>query len=180
MPLLQVGDDTFLCESTIVSEYIAELYASTARLLPSDLEDRARMRLFAELLGSTFSFYPFLRGGDEFDDHLQKLKRGLADADVFLKTSSPDGPFVLGEQFTLAECTLAPFVQRMCVLLPHFTGTDGVQPKVDPLQICDDLGLMRVKQWMEAVRDRPSVVATGVPTEQLIKNTSRMLERFKK
>jgi len=175
-----VGDDTFLCESLIVSEYIAELYEST-QLLPSDLEDRAKMRLFAELCGSTFtSYFPMLRGGDEFDDHLEKLKRGLADAEAFLKTSNPEGPFVLGDRFTLAECTLAPFVQRLCVVLPHFTGTDGVQPRVDPFQLCDDLGLIRVKQWMEAVRTRPSVVATGVPKEQLIKNTSRMLEMFKK
>jgi len=162
----------------IVTEYIAEAYQST--LLPSNLEDRAKMRLFSELCGSTFSsYFPFLKAGDDFNDILETFKKGLTEADAFLETSNPDGPFILGDQFTLAECTLAPFVQRLCVILPHFTGKNGM-PKVDPLKLCDDLDLKRVKQWIEAVCSRPSVVATGVPNEQLIKNTSRMLERFKK
>ena len=72
VPLLQVGDDTFLCESMVVTEYIAEVYSSP--LLPEASKDRARMRLFVELCGSTFSYFPLLRAkqGEDFDAALQR------------------------------------------------------------------------------------------------------------
>jgi len=177
VPLLQVGEDTFLCESMIVTEYIAEQYD---RLLPSNSGDRAKMRLFVELCGSTFSYFNILRSVDsqeEFESNLETFRDGLRNADAFLKNSHPDGPFVLGDRFSLAECTVAPFVQRSCAVLPAFTGQNGV-PKVDPLQLCDDLGLDRIKQWIESVIERPSVVSTGVPTEKMILSTTSMLERF--
>ena len=68
---------------------------------------------------------------------------------------------------------MAPFVQRCCAILPAYT--DAV---VDPIQICDELQLQRLKQWILAVLDHPSVVATGVPTPQLIEGQKRMLARF--
>jgi hypothetical protein len=69
-----------------------------------------------------------------------------------------DGMFLLGKRFSLAECNTAPFLQRCCAILPEFTG-------VDPLQLCDELGLGRLKGWIEAVLARPSVVKTGVSME---------------
>ena len=72
VPLLQVDDDTFLCESMVVTEYIAEVYSSP--LIPVSSKDRARMRLFVELCGSTFSYFPLLRAkqGEDFDAALQR------------------------------------------------------------------------------------------------------------
>jgi len=172
VPLLQVDDDTFLCESSIVTEYIAELYDSP--LLPSSLPDRATVRLFSELCGSTFSYFPLLMATpDELETKLQSFRECLVNADAFLRHSHPDGPFVLGDRFTLAECSLAPFVQRSCAVLPAFT-----EKKLHPLQICRDLELDRMSRWIEAVLARPSVVATGVPEKDMIESTSRMLERF--
>lgn len=177
VPLLQVGSDTFICESSVVAEYIAEVYPS--QLLPKQPDKRATMRLFTELCGPTFSYFPLLRAkeGDDFNAALKTFQEGLVNADAFLKHSHPDGPFLLGEAFSLAECNTAPFVQRCCAILPAFTGKDG-NPKVDPLEICDELGLDRLKQWIEAVRSRPSVITSGVPVDDMIESTSRMLERF--
>jgi hypothetical protein len=64
----------------------------------------------------------------------------------------------VGKRFPLAECNAAPFLQRCCAILPEFTG-------VDPLQLCDELGLGRLKGWIKAVLARPSVVKTGVSME---------------
>ena len=52
------------------------------------------------------------------------------------------------------------------------------RPRVDPLALCDDLNLFHLKDWIEAVLKRPSVVATGVPSDEMIASASRMLERF--
>lgn len=206
MPLLQVDDDTFLCESMVVTNYIAELYSDSGtesssssnkqQLIPKRPEDRAIMRLFIELCGSTFSYFPLLRAKGnnnqkEYDANLQQLKDGLVNTDAFLKRFSPqnkgddnDGPFLLGNQFSLAECTVAPFVQRSCVILPAFTGGGGGENNnignevIDPIEICNILGLDRLKSWIEAVCSRPSVQISSVPANDMIESTSRMLERF--
>ena len=47
------------------------------------------------------------------------------------------------------------------------------------MTICDEMGLNRLKQWMDAVIKRPSVIATGVAKDDMIQSTSNMLERFK-
>jgi len=181
VPLLQVGDDKFFCESMVVAEFIAEAYAESSQLLPKRAEDRAVMRLFIELCGSTFSYFPLLRAEEDkdFDSALKTLKEGLVNTDAFLKHSHPDGPFLLGDKFTLAECTVAPFVQRCCTILPAFTGKSKSSRKpVDPLDLCDELGLIRLRKWIEAVNSRPSVKASEVSTNGMIESTTRMLERF--
>mmetsp|Transcript_6606 Transcript_6606/g.10448 ORF Transcript_6606/g.10448 Transcript_6606/m.10448 type:complete len:144 (+) Transcript_6606:407-838(+) len=137
------------------------------------------MRLFTELCGSTFSYFPLLRrdGDTSFDEELQSFREGLVQANAFLAQKGwQDGPFLL-EEFSLAECNIAPFVQRCCVLLPQFTGKDEI-PLVNPLAICDELELLRLKKWIEAVLSRPSVVKTGVPKQDMIESAERMLERF--
>lgn len=173
VPLLQVGDDIFLTESSVVTEYVAELF--DAPLIPSAPADRAVVRLFTELCGGAFAYFPSLRAtaDDEQAKALATLKEGLVGADAFLRHhAKPTGPFLLGDRFTTAECSVAPFVQRSCTVLPAFA-------KPDPLTLCDELGLDQLKGWIEAVLARPSVVATGVPAQDMIKSTSNMLERFK-
>ena len=183
---------SYLTESLIVSEYIAELYNKNSNnaLLPSDPVDRATMRLFFELCGgSTFNYVSIVRAKttnkqEDFDVAVASLKENFTKANTFLEhysssntnsnnNNNKNGPFLFGTKFSLAECNMAPFVQRCCAILPAYT--DAV---VDPIQICDELQLQRLKQWILAVLDHPSVVATGVPTPQLIEGQKRMLARF--
>jgi glutathione S-transferase len=208
VPLLQIfGEEdkdssTVLCESLIVAEYIAERYSDDdgCGLLPPRPEDRAVMRLFTELCGSSFSYFPLLRArgktpepssssfplsgpdGDTVDPALETFKEGLVNVDLFLtKMANGDdsGPFLFGERFSLAECNVAPFLQRACTVLPAFTGQGGNDDKlVNPMDLCDDLGLERLKRWIPAVLAHPAVIATGAPKEDMIKSTSKMLARF--
>ena len=181
---------SYLTESLIVSEYVAELYNTNSNnaLLPSDPVDRATMRLFFELCGgSTFNYVSIVRAKttnkeEDFDAAVASLKENFTKANTFLEhysssntnsNNNKNGPFLFGTKFSLAECNMAPFVQRCCAILPAYT--DAV---VDPIQICDELQLQRLKQWILAVLDHPSVVATGVPTPQLIEGQKRMLARF--
>lgn len=192
VPLLVVSnqqggnDDLHLCESLVVTEYIAETCGNKDDkecLIPSDPTDRATMRLFFELCGGTFSkYFPILRSLDNNDESylsaVTALKDGMVETNAFLERCSSDGPFLLGERFSLAECNMAPFVQRCCAILPEFTSSAASGKLVDPIQICDDLSLNRLKEWIVAVLDRPSVKTTGVPKPKLIESSKRMLERF--
>jgi len=179
-------DDFVLCESLVVAEYVAEVFGrgeeEEGSLWPESPEDRARVRLFTDLCGSAFSYFPLARAVDDekkFDAALESFKEGLSAADAFLREGcggggEGEGPFLLGDRFSLAECNAAPFVQRCRAILPAFTGT----AKVDPLQLCEDMGLRRLGGWMEAVLSRPSVVRTGVPEDDMRESTTKMLERF--
>mmetsp|Transcript_7976 Transcript_7976/g.22260 ORF Transcript_7976/g.22260 Transcript_7976/m.22260 type:complete len:101 (+) Transcript_7976:6417-6719(+) len=88
---------------------------------------------------------------------------------------SEEGPFLFGNQFSLAECNVAPFVQRACVILPSGLGSGR---SINPLELCDTCKLPRLKAWIEAVTDRPSVANTGVPRDEMMTNMEKMLKRF--
>jgi len=191
VPLLEVIEDqthnsVVLCESLVVAEYLAERYPNVGLTPSSSVEDRAIMRLFVELCGSSFSYYPILRSQDDeekFEASIEEFKQGLINVNTFLeKKSDSRGPFLFGDQFSLAECNTAPFVQRACNVLPFFTGDRGEKGTssviVDPIKICDELNLSRLKIWILAVLERPSVITTELPEELMIKSVTKMLERF--
>mmetsp|Transcript_2646 Transcript_2646/g.3478 ORF Transcript_2646/g.3478 Transcript_2646/m.3478 type:complete len:193 (+) Transcript_2646:324-902(+) len=178
VPLLSVDETFYICESLVVADYIAERFATDGGILPSDPEERAIARLFTEVCGSCcFSYFSLLRAKDDkLREEVKAFREGLEGVNAFLTRFGIDnGPFLFGDRFSLAECHAAPFVVRACAILPAFTGGDC---HVDPLEICDELGLVRLRQWMEAVLSRPSVIATCVSKEEMIESTTRMLERF--
>jgi glutathione S-transferase len=185
VPVLEViGDQTnfALCESLVVADYIAERYPNVGLIPTNSVEDRATMRLFVELFGSSFSYWNILRSqGDEekFQLAIEEFKQGLINVNAFLEKmgDSSRGPFLFGDQFSLAECNTAPFLQRACNVLPVFTGgTNSVF--VDPIKFCDEQDLSRLKTWIMAVLARPSVKATELPKEEMIQSVTKMLKRF--
>lgn len=187
VPVLEIlsEDDpqerVFITESLVVTDYLAESFPD-AGLIPASSEDRASMRLFSELCGSSkFSYFNILRAkgdNEKFESAVNEFTQALINANAFLeKKGSSDGPFLFGEQFTLAECNTAPFLQRACNALPAFTGGDG-EPAVDPIQICEEKGLSRMKMWILAILARPSVKSIELPEEDMRKSISKMLQRF--
>lgn len=188
VPLLEVIKEgekqpsTILTESLVVTDYLAERFPD-AGLLPSSIEDRACMRLFSELCGSSsFSYWNILRSkgdSEKFESAVKNFKQALIDANTVLEQKGdPEGPFLFGEQFTLAECNAAPFIQRACNVLPAFTGEGDGEAVVDPIKICEEQDLSRLKVWILAVLARPSVKAMELPEEAMRESTSKMLKRF--
>jgi glutathione S-transferase len=163
VPVLEViGDHTnfALCESLVVADYIAERYPNVG-LIPTNSVLRSQ-------------------GDDEkFDLAVEEFHQGLINVNAFLEKmgDSSRGPFLFGDQFSLAECNTAPFLQRACNVLPVFTGgTNSVF--VDPIKFCDEQDLSRLKTWIMAVLARPSVKATELPKEEMIQSVTKMLNRF--
>ena len=181
VPVLQVDDGLLtLCESIVVTEYLAESLGDGTQLQPASAADRARGRLFTELCSGAFSYFHILRARDDAEKTaaaVEELKFALVGVNDFLVDAAADssdgGPFFFGEQFSTVECIAAPFVQRCLTVLPHFCG-----PELSPLALCDELKLPRLSSWIKAVVARPSVVATGVAQPDMIQSTTNMLERF--
>jgi glutathione S-transferase len=85
-------------------------------------------------------------------------------------TQPRGGPFVCGDQFTIAECMTAPFVQRA-----HFLYTEYLS--LDVLQLCERRGYARAGAWWKAVLERPSVQETATPDPYT--SIQRIMDRMK-
>jgi len=184
VPVLEVkeGENSLtLTESKLVAEYLGEAFPESG-LVPNNPSDRATQRLFMELCGSSsFSYYFSIIKAQKDPPNFQKsvasLVDGMIKANTFLEAKGKSGgPFLFGDQFTLAECEAAPFLQRACFILPNFTGNSNCA-KVDPFQICDDHKLNRLKEWMTATLARPSVETAKVPDEEMKASVGKILQR---
>ncbi|GAB5037158.1 glutathione s-transferase domain-containing protein [Nannochloropsis oceanica] len=162
-------------------DFIA-LYAS----LHPDPTARAKavMRLLGEMwthsgMGNYFPLLLAGQAGKEGEEaravELDKMKKGMKIMDTFLRQYGCDvaeSPFLLKSGFCLGEVCLAPFVQRLLIVVPHWAG-------VDLLEMTDKEGWGRLKVWMEAVAWRESTVKSGGTKEETIKNYTRLLAMMK-
>mmetsp|Transcript_26595 Transcript_26595/g.37455 ORF Transcript_26595/g.37455 Transcript_26595/m.37455 type:complete len:151 (+) Transcript_26595:389-841(+) len=136
-----------------------------------DAESRLRIDNFLKCWDSVVdSYYTYLcassessakSGQEEFSESLVKLEEQL----------SGDGHFCLGKTFSIAECIAAPWVQRFFVTLPYFRGVDFSQD-VLPARC------KKVARWMSAVRERPSVIASACPEDEMLEAAKKYYVSF--
>jgi len=171
VPVLEVGDDV-LIESMVICEYLDEMANSEVAAI-----DKANARLFAALAQPALSMIPILKaepGSLEEEKAVQDVCDKLIALDRYLENhASSDGPFLLGQSFSIAECALAPFAQRFATVLP------GLRPDLDPYALISDRGLARLGVWLKAVTNRDSCVATLPPAKELVQSYSRLIDRMK-
>ena len=168
---VQDGSPATLIESMVVLEYLEDIAPKT--LSPME---RANARLFAALFQPALSYIPILKaepGSEEEAAAVDELRDGLKAIDNYLTAhGSADGPFLLGERFSMAEAATAPFAQRFAAVLP------GLRPGLDPHSLLTDNGLTRLADWLQAVCERESCVETLPPPEELVANYKKLLERM--
>uniref|UniRef100_A0A6U6LAD8 Glutathione S-transferase C-terminal domain-containing protein n=1 Tax=Odontella aurita TaxID=265563 RepID=A0A6U6LAD8_9STRA len=171
-----------------MTEYVAERYQNegSGTLLPPRPEDRAKVRLFQELCGPSFAYLGILRAPslEVLEVERAKLQDRLISLNTFLASSAACGPFLCGDQFTLAECYLSPFLQRSCSILPKREEFDLSEPpplslgSLHPLDICSELGLAHTDRWICGVLSRPSVQATCPLPEEMDSKKGKLLKRI--
>ena len=172
-----VHDGTPIIESTVMCEYVDEVYETGTKLTPDDSKKRAEMRAwlryidevpsmavrvptFQNLLIDRYKamseaeyeefrdsntlrrdfFMRLNRTGfsdQEYENSLLQLRATVERMEAAL---AKEGPWIVGEQFTIADICMAPLFQRM-----------------------EDLGMSemwenapQVADWFAAIRARPS------------------------
>ncbi|KAL6305201.1 glutathione-S-transferase [Sparassis latifolia] len=107
-----------LYESLIICEFLEDAYPSYTPLLPSDPFERALVRLWVDFISKSVvpAFYRVIQAQDA-----EKQKAGLDEFNRVLRTLSEQvkGPYFLGDQFSLVDVALAPWVARDYVLQEH-------------------------------------------------------------
>ncbi|MEN9374180.1 MAG: hypothetical protein RIR79_1732 [Pseudomonadota bacterium] len=149
VPFLQDGDFG-MGESEVIVEYLEERYPQPA-LLPSTPQDRARSRwlsrfhdlyLGPQLSTLYFALYDGRAGKPEFAVEVDKLHELVA----LLESQINPAPYLLGEQFTLAD---ASFVLSYWYI--------GLLSKAHHQPVLD-ASIPRLAQWFTAVQQRASVI----------------------
>lgn len=101
-------------ESTLIAEYLAATYPAAASLVPTD-PDAARQARLKERLFDSYIHLPFqqivaerMRPEDHHDPFGVEQLRGKVSQGYDLLAPMIDGPWAMGEAFTLADCAALP------------------------------------------------------------------------
>ena len=106
-----VDRDLVLYQSAIINEYLDERLPHPP-LMPVDPVSRARARLM--LFRFEYDWYrllPDIEHGDKKD--ATKARQTIRDGLTVISPVFKEQPFVLGEEFSLVDCALAPLLWRL-------------------------------------------------------------------
>ena len=106
-----VDRDLVLYDSHIINEYLDERLPHPP-LMPVDPVSRAKARLMLMRFDRDwYSLIPELLGNDK--KKLQHARNVLRDGLTVISPLFKDQPFILGEEFSLVDCSLAPILWRL-------------------------------------------------------------------
>lgn len=158
VPLLEYGDD-LVVESIDVAKFISRNVGDSTEMYPA--EKAELLDQFIDAFDGTIQdYYSFLMAMSETEVEAAKGPFGES-LDSLGEFLSDNGPYVLGDTFSVAECFAAPWVHRFSIVLPHFRSTT-----VDEL-----VSSPKVQQWLDTVLERPSVQDTNGPTDYVLSST---------
>lgn len=165
------GYDAVIYESAICNEFLSDYSSATLQqshdLMPQNPFLRAKIRLLNDHCETAFSKtqFTFLMNKDEAkDDELcGEMENALATYEEALVESG--GPYFLGEQFTLADIHLLPFMQRLVVTLKYWKNYELPSAKFPKLLF-----------WLDACLSRESVEISSMSDEKMIEVYKRFVE----
>ena len=152
VPALVLDDGTVLTETGALLEYIAAR-APAADLVPQLPEDTAHMRGAMYYLASTMhvAHAHKMRGSrwannqTSFDDMTAKVPETMAASAAYVAAEVLRGPYVVKEQFTLAD----PYLFVVC----NWLKGDGVDPDAYP-KIATFLDHRETRASVKAIREK--------------------------
>ncbi len=136
VPILRIDGRTHVFESSVINEYVAQV--SGRSMLPADPIERTRAKSWIEF-GATClgGLMKMVQSADRqgYDAAAAAVLRNLA---MLEKQVHADGPFFLGEEFSLVDSTYAPVFQRVREL-------DRIE------SFCDMESFPRLQRWSESL-----------------------------
>lgn len=186
-----------LYESIVIAEYLDEHYSDPskhgARLLPDGNDtlsayERARCRLWIDHISSRIvpAFYRFLQhtpekpysvddARSEFLGHIKTWTREVLELDAERDDAGEsNGPFFLGDRFSLVDVTLIPWALRLFLIEHYKPGGVGIPEEGKGGEDEDVWG--RWRAWIKAIKERESVMSTMSEDEKYIDVYKRYAE----
>ena len=145
-----------------MARYIAQ-HVGGPELYPRTAEDLERIERFLSIWADVeTTYYDLLRASS--DAQAEERRALFVDRLAAVDELLDRAPFLLGDDFSFAECIAGPWVQRFFVTLPYFRGIDFD----DVLRAFDSLAA-----WTRAVRDRASCRESICPEGEMINAAKR-------
>jgi glutathione S-transferase len=150
VPVLLHGDER-IWESTIINEYLDEIFPDP-QLMPDTAAERAKTRIWIAFDDTKFvpATYKVLLAKDD-RAKCEHYANVIVDALLFMENEAlakrKDGPWWLGDQLTLADLSIYPHMERLAVLSEY----RGIEMPAK---------CVRLREWLAAMQERPSVRAT--------------------
>jgi len=163
VPAIQnMDNDNVVYESGIINEYLVDLVQSekgraSTNLLPTSPSERAKLRMLNNHVDTVIipAQYAYLMNKDPSKD--EELQKAFVGALSLLENRLADGgPYLLGNDFTLADVHALPFFLRAMVSLKHFKSYDVAK------------NFPKLVQWYNLCSQRESCRVAGKTEEQLI------------
>jgi len=116
-------------ESSIIIVYLEEKFSNTGtQLMPADLVDRANVRLiisqFEEKIFSKLYTVLLASTEEKLNEALAAIREPLKQVDEMYGKYNTSGPYFLGDQLSMAEIAILPFIFRFSIIIPHFRHID--------------------------------------------------------
>lgn len=172
-----------LYESTVICEYLDEAYVDEGlhgeRLMPEGVFERARCRLWINHVVTRVvpGFYRLLQHTDgkgySIGEAREELLAGLKTfaKEVVDSGSGRDGPWFLGDRFSLVDVMLAPWAKRLFLIDHYKPGGVGIPKQGERGE--DEEVWARWDVWFSALVERESVQATWSEDEKYIEAYKR-------
>lgn len=158
--------DVELFESSIINEYLEEVFPEPP-LLPSDPGAKAIARIWIDYANTRLvpAFNKLLRGKDSTEQ--EQGRREFLEALLYVEQEgisklSGNGPYWLGDNFSLVDISFYPWFERLPVL-EHFR--NFTLPTETP----------RLQEWWSVVRDRESIKTVENPASYYIERFTKIL-----
>lgn len=150
VPAIQYGKDFLLGDSIAVVNWLDEhreqIGAKPGSLIPPNEHNKQFEQIMEQLSPRLiFNLYGLMFNHDLQKDNLLgwKVRLGMQWIEKIL--ASKPGPFFLGDQISLFEIVLAPFIDRFRACLPKYRGFNLLGAE-----------LVALTRWMAAVDDLPA------------------------
>ncbi|KAI8093296.1 thioredoxin-like protein [Halteromyces radiatus] len=147
VPALDVNGTT-VAESLVVIELVNDLFPEK-NLLPKDPIKKAQARFVIEFFNNKIWTNVFKHAGGQLskDDFIKESEAGFTRLNELLLEQSKTGPYFLGEQYSLADVAVSPFLARIFALTSLFGGEFQFKAIKDN---------ERLAQFVHGVLSRPS------------------------
>lgn len=158
-------------ESAICNEFLCDYATYTLNkhqeLMPQDAVMRARIRLLNDHCDNIFSKTQFTYLMNKDTDKDIQLANDMEEALMVYEEAleKSGGPYLLGNQFTLADLHILPFIQRLVVSLRHWKGYSLPQDKFS-----------RLLGWFSLCLERESVKMSSMDDEKIIQVYQRFMD----
>eukprot|EP01018_Ginkgo_biloba_P016498 Gb_25700 [translate_table: standard] len=157
-----------LSESLVILEYIEETWPPSdvrPSLLPDSPYERSLARFWADYANKKFietGLKLMKRFGKEHETARKEVIEQFITLEEGMRAIGSEGPFFLGTGISLADLALAPLVPWMASF-----------EALGDLKFPDADKCSRMHQWLAAMRERPSVVASVPHSDWLLHSSAK-------